>query len=222
MSDELDLPADDQARVEDLLRALTEQDMALEAPPSTVWAGIEAQLGDPGPDQTGQESAPVVSLADRRRRLGLALTSVAAAAVLVAGLAVALTGDGDDVVEYASAELVFADGFDPLGAGASATTSLIEQDGTRRIRFDAVDLPAPASPDEDLELWLIGIDEAGDIAVIRTLGIVTDVDDPGTFTVPSDFSTDDFATVAVDISVEPRDGVETHSGRSIVRGPLEV
>ncbi len=152
----------------------------------------------------------------------MTLVSVAAAAVLIAGLAVVVTRDGDGVVEYASAELVYQDDFDSLGVDASATTTLIERDGTRQIRFDAVDLPSPAVPNEDLELWLIGIDDDGEIAVIQTLGLLTDLDDPGTFTIPTEFSTDDYATVAVDISVEPRDGVETHSGRSIVRGPLRA
>lgn len=217
MSDELDLTSDHDARIDALLRSMSEEDMVLESPPPTVWAGIERQLSEEQP------TAPVVSLADhRRRRLATTLVSVAAAAVLIAGLAVVVTRDGDGVVEYASAELVYQDDFDSLGVDASATTTLIERDGTRQIRFDAVDLPSPAVPNEDLELWLIGIDDDGEIAVIQTLGLLTDLDDPGTFTIPTEFSTDDYATVAVDISVEPRDGVETHSGRSIVRGPLRA
>ena len=52
------------------------------------------------------------------------------------------------------------------------------------------------------------------------LGLLTDLDDPGTFTIPTEFSTDDYATVAVDISVEPHDGNDDHSGRSILRGAL--
>lgn len=209
----------DERDIEALLRAMTEEDMTLETPPDSVWADIEGRLED----DVGTGGAAVVSLADRRRRLGVVVAGVAAAAVLlVVAITVVATRDGDDVVEYASAELIFQADFDPLGLDASATTTLIERDGTQQIRFDAVDLPAPASPDEDLELWLIGIDDTGDIAVIQTLGLVTDLDDPGTFAIPADFSTDDYATVAVDISVEPRDGVETHSGRSIVRGPLRA
>ncbi|NIR36539.1 MAG: hypothetical protein GWN79_18095, partial [Actinobacteria bacterium] len=92
---------------------------------------IERQLSEEQP------TAPVVSLADhRRRRLATTLVSVAAAAVLIAGLAVVVTRDGDGVVEYASAELVYQDDFDSLGVDASATTTLIERDGTRQIRFD--------------------------------------------------------------------------------------
>ena len=38
--------------------------------------------------------------------------------------------------------------------------------------------------------------------------------------VPDDFDSSAFDTVLVDISYEPRDGDETHSGASIVRGEI--
>ena len=71
---------------------------------------------------------------------------------------------------------------------------------------------------EDLELWLIGIDAAGELT-ISTLGII-EGDADGTYEVPDDFDSSAFDTVLVDISYEPRDGDETHSGASIIRGEI--
>ena len=142
------------------------------------------------------------------------------ALVLIVGVSIVVSDSGDDFQEFAMAELVYTEGpdFDTGGAGHSAQTTWLEGDDEARVRFDVADLPAPIEG-EDVELWLIAVDEAGDPDII-SLGIVDDLDDPGTFDVPDDFSTADYDTVLVDLSFEPRDGVETHSGRSILRGPL--
>ena len=49
MSDELDLTSDHDARIDALLRSMSEEDMVLESPPPTVWAGIERQLSEEQP-----------------------------------------------------------------------------------------------------------------------------------------------------------------------------
>lgn len=224
MSDnqDLQLTADDEARIDALLRSLTDDDLTLDTPPDSVWAGIEEALAAEVAD-AGETPAEVADFtAFRNRRLGIVAGAVAAAFVLVLGIGIVALNSGDDYREVAVAELVYdAETFDPGGAGHSAVTTWLEGDGEARVRFDAADLPQPVEG-EDVELWLIGIDDAGEIAVIQTLGIVEDLDDPGTFDVPEGFSTDDYAAVAVDLSFEPRDGVETHSGRSILRGPLSA
>ena len=49
---------------------------------------------------------------------------------------------------------------------------------------------------------------------------IDDAAAPGSYDIPADFDLDGFDQVLVDISFEPRDGVEAHSGASIVRGPV--
>jgi hypothetical protein len=43
---------------------------------------------------------------------------------------------------------------------------------------------------------------------------------PGTYAVPADLDPDTYSVV--DISIEPRDGDDAHSGRSILRGQLSA
>ena len=69
MPDELDISNEHDARIDALLRSLSEQDMALEPPPPSVWAGIERQLREEptGEPTEEQPTASVVSLAERSR-----------------------------------------------------------------------------------------------------------------------------------------------------------
>lgn len=213
MSDELQL-SNDEARVDMILRSMSAEDLELEAPPDSVWAGIEAATVDAAPPPL----APVVELASRRR-LPVLLGAVAAALVVIAGLAVVLiSGDSNTPIEVASAELVYSPDFDELGIGRHVDVTLVEDGDAERVRVDAADLP-DAGDEGDLEIWLIGL-TGGEIEIIQTLGIVEDPTDPGAFVVPADFDRTAYDAVAVDISVEPHDGDETHSGRSLVRGVL--
>ncbi len=207
---------DDEARVDALLSSMDAGDLELETPPASIWAGIEAELVEDAPSTP---VAPVISLASRRRPAMIA-AAVAAALILVAGLAVVLTGEDTGAVEVASAELVYlddTDGFIDDGAGRSADATLL-QDGDREIlRVDRADLPG-SGDDADLEIWLIGVSD-GEIQIVQTLGLV-DPGDPRTYDVPADFDRDAYDAVAVDISVEPHDGDEAHSGMSLIRGAL--
>lgn len=221
MSDDLQL-REDEAHLEAILRSMTESDLDLDTPPPVVWSRIEAATATDAPvvDDRPTPVAPVVSLDSRRRRPML----LAAAAVLmvIAGLAVVLaTGNGTDPVEVASAELVHvADdpGFVELGEGRFADVTLLEDDEIEQVRVDLADLPE-AGAGNDLEIWLIGIAD-GEIQIVQTLGLVEDAADPGVFDVPADFDRRAYDAVAVDISIEPHDGDEAHSGMSLVRGTL--
>jgi len=215
---------DDEGRLDAILRSLTDEDLRLETPPESVWAGIESSLSAgsavQGESSEGEAIAPVIDLASRRRT-PLLVGAVAAALLLVGGLAVILnSGDDDNSVEFASAELAFVPNnpaFVPLGAGHTAAVTLLGGPDDETVRVDSADLP-DAPDGSDLEIWLIGF--AGDQADIVSLGLVEDPSAPGTFTVPDDFDRAAYDTVAVDVSVEPNDGVETHSGMSLVRGTL--
>ncbi|MDW3218065.1 MAG: anti-sigma factor [Acidimicrobiales bacterium] len=201
------------SRVDRILRSMTIDDLEFEAPPADVWAGIEAEFARTAP------VAPVISLASRRRPALLA-AAVAAALVLVAGLAVVFTGD-DGPVELAAAELSYIpndDGFIDEGIGRTATVTLVEDGDRELVRFDAADLPT-VGEGNDLEAWVIGV-IGGEIQVVQPIGLVEDPSAPGTFTIPADFDRSAYDAVAVDISLEPHDGDPDHSGMSLVRGPL--
>ena len=107
--------------------------------------------------------------------------------------------------------------FDELGSDAAARVSLIDDEGNLRVEIDESDLPSPSGESADLELWLIEPDADGNPAELVSLGLI-DPDNPGDFEVPPTYDPDIF--FVVDISVEPRDGNASHSGRSILRGPL--
>ncbi|MEQ8842515.1 MAG: anti-sigma factor [Acidimicrobiales bacterium] len=224
MSDELALDGDE-TRVDAILRSMRATDLDLDTPPDSVWAGIQAATASivitaDDADAPETTTAPVIDMESRRRR-PVFIGAVAAALAVIAGLAIVLSMGDAEPTELASAQLAYVEGdpaFVELGAGRSAAVTLLEESDTQIVRVDTADLPV-VDDENDLELWLIGVND-GQIEVIQTLGIVADPTDPGEFTVPADFDRDAFDTVAVDVSVEPHDGDEAHSGQSIVRGPL--
>lgn len=201
---------DDIADIEALLREIEAEDLQLTDPPADVWQGIADAIRD------DEHTATVVSLAERRARFTPRLLTAAAAIVLlIAGAVVVSRGGSDDVV-VATAQLSYdPDAFDPLGAGAAATARLVEGDDGYEIRLDDASLPDP--PENDLELWLISTDDDGAITDVQPVSLV-DAASPGTYAVPTTLDPDVYTVV--DISIEPRDGNEAHSGRSILRGVL--
>ncbi|MEM7142360.1 MAG: anti-sigma factor [Actinomycetota bacterium] len=219
MSDE-NLQLDEaEARIDAILRDMSIDDLELDTPPDDVWSGIEAALTAEA--DADAPLAPVVSLATRRRP-ALVAAAVAAALVLIAGLAFVVTGEDDpNQLEVASAELVYVDdpaNFSADGVGRSADATLVEEGGRDLVRVDRADLPA-APEDTDLEIWLIGAASDGTLD-IQTLGLVADPTGGATYDVPADFDVDAFDAVFVDVSYEPRDGDPDHSGVSLIRGAL--
>lgn len=208
---EVELSQGDVERVEALLRELSTDDTELTEPPADLWGRIEVSVG--------AEDSTVVSLDRRRRFSGTALLGAAAAAVLlVAGGIGLLATRGDDASVVANAELSYdAANFDSLGANATAAVSLVDDGKGFQVDIESAVLPTPTGEEADLELWLIRPDADGNPQELVSLGLI-DPDDPGDFDVPADYDPSDF--FVVDISVEPRDGDETHSGRSILRGAL--
>jgi anti-sigma-K factor RskA len=205
----------DVSDVEAILRDLDPDDLVLADPPDEVWSAIERELAvAPGP--TAEPS--VVSLAAwRSRRFVAPLLAVAAAAVLVvAGIAIVNTGGGDADV-LARATLSYEADFDPLGADASAVAELVERDGAFEIVLTDSSLPGDLTEAADLELWLIEADDAGEIVDVASVALV---EGEGAYRVPN--SIDVRTHRIVDISVEPRDGDDAHSGRSILRGTLSA
>ena len=234
--------ADDEfAGVVAAIQALEPGDFDLDAPPADVWDGIAASLADEldAAPRDGRETPhvtavtstpPLRSLSERRERLerqqrGSAFPArqmlLAAAAVVVVVVAVSAfvlvrTGGADTI---ATADLAYEpEVYDQLGENAVASVRLVDDEGAVRIEFDEAALPASELADEDLELWLLQIDESGAVVDLVSLGIVDDID--RRYAVPEGYDTDEYSVV--DISVEPRDGDAQHSGRTILRGPLSA
>ena len=221
--DDLQLATDDDARIEAILRSMNESDLELDTPPADLWDSIDAAVRAESPelvaaDTVEHSAAPdnVIDLTSRFRRGTAFFAAAAAAVVVVIGAVVVSASSNDDTTEVVGeAELVWDEGFVDEGTDVTVRTTILADGDTDAVRIDEGSLPT--RDDEDLELWLIGVDGDGELT-IQTLGVIDDA--AGTYEVPAAFDADAFETVLVDISFEPRDGVETHSGASIVRGPI--
>ncbi|MBQ87491.1 MAG: hypothetical protein CL433_01415 [Acidimicrobiaceae bacterium] len=215
-----------EVRIGALLRSMTEDDLEFAAPPADLWNNIEAAMFVDSPSDTvGEESGEspannVVEITSRFRHGPAVFAAAAAVAVVVIGaLVVAASGnDGPAFEVVGDAQLDWEDGFVDEGFTVTVDAAILNT-GTgsaQAVRLSASTLPVRDG--EDLELWLIGVDTSGDLT-ISTLGII-EANAGGTYEVPADFNPSAFDTVLVDISYEPRDGDETHSGASIVRGEV--
>ena len=215
---------EDEARIDALLRSMTDDDLEFAAPPADLWNDIEAAVfADSPSDTVGEESGEsptnnVVDITSRFRR-GTAFFAAAAAAVVVVIGALVVAASGNDSSSFevvGDARLDWQEGFVDEGVAVTVDATILGTGSAQAVQLSAAALPPRAG--EDLELWLIGIDAAGELT-ISTLGII-ESDADGTYEVPDDFDSSTFDTVLVDISYEPRDGDETHSGASIVRGEI--
>ena len=217
--------APEEARIATILRSMTVADLEFESPPTSLWDDINAAvLADGMPSERGEiagesDIADVVDITSRFRRGSAFFAAAAAAVVVVIGAVVVSANSSDDSAEVVGeAELIWTPddpAFVAEGAEVTVNASFLADDESASVRIDDGTLPTRA--DEDLELWLIGVDGDGALT-IQTLGVIDDAS--GTYSVPATFDADAFETVLVDISFEPRDGDETHSGASIVRGAL--
>jgi hypothetical protein len=209
-------------------RALTHDDLRFDEPPPGLWDRIAARAaadlpGDPAladhPDRdvdTGEpEPGRVVPIAPtpprhlgRRPRRSAWLAGVAAAAaavVVVAGAVAVVSGDDDDGTVLASAQLGLLPDAEP-GTG-TASAAVVERDGASELDMA---LQVPAAPGF-YEVWLI--DES--VEGMVSLGPLRS---DGRYQIPP--GVDVGAFPIVDVSIEPTDGVPTHSGRSVLRGTL--
>ena len=158
---------------------------------------------------------PVLSLADARarrsgraRRVVAPLIGVAAAAALIVGAALTWNAASPRLSEQilASADLeALPQWTDSTGSAELTQTST----GERVLR---VSLETGATGDGVREVWLLT--EAVDGLI--SLGLLNGTE--GEFIVPDSVDLERFSIV--DVSQEPLDGDPTHSGDSIVRGPL--
>ncbi|MDN4480733.1 anti-sigma factor [Demequina muriae] len=196
-------------------------------PPDRVWSAIAAEVDSENAaldsprdaEHESDGSTPALAtagdddLAVRRPRRGSrwSLAAAAAAGVVVGGIGVgaALGINGGDEPAAIVAQAPLTD----LSTEAPAGDAVVEtrDDGTQVI---VIDTDTRDVDDAYLEVWLI--DEA--IEGMVSLGHLTG--GSGEFVLPPGFDISDFPIV--DISVEPLDGVPTHSGDSVTRGVLET
>jgi hypothetical protein len=215
----------------------------LETPPDSVWARISEELALTG-TSTGTDAAPAASVrtiaptaapaaavpdvplsassappaspappapsvpAGRRRRTITRIWALAASLVLVAGVGLGVWAVNQRVAQTEVAEATLSPFPDhPTAEG----TAVVEEqaDGSLAVR---VALEADAAPDTYREVWLI----TADASALVSLGVLQGGEQ--TFAVPAGIDLRDY--VLVDVSQEPKDGDETHSGDSIVRGEL--
>ena len=201
----------------------------LEAPPDSVWARISEELSlgstravDAAPASpvatmprpaaaSAQEPAaaePAPAAAAPRRSVAARIFALAASLVLVAGVGLGVWAVNQRVAETEVAEATLSPFPDhPTAEG----TAVVEEqaDGSLAVR---VALDADAAPDTYREVWLI----TADASALVSLGVLEGSEQ--TFEVPAGIDLHDY--VLVDVSQEPKDGDEAHSGDSIVRGEL--
>jgi hypothetical protein len=226
-----------------LARSITPEDRARLAPPADLWGAIADALDESHPELTEPLSArepestdvragsPISIVADPtsptnrrtevaeaggagvvlpiRRRISTIVLSAAAAVVLVIGV-VALVVSGDDGPP--AGELVATGTLESLADGFEGGVELVDVDGRLGLDLDVGELPE--TTDGYYELWLIKDLETGEM---QSLG---PIDGSGRVDLPQGLDPAQYATV--DISVEPLDGVPTHSGQSVLRGELDI
>lgn len=186
------------AHVWDAIVTEIESDDAVVTPP---LGGVEAPHVE---DERGGALATVTPI----RRFALwRMAATAAVGVVIGGAGVGLWASrgADDFTVVASAALT------NLSNDAPAGTARVEDrpDGARLL---VLDTDYSSVQGGDLGVWLIDPNITGMVS----LGFLTS--SHGEFVIPQGYSTS--AYPIVDISIEPRDGVATHSGDSITRGTL--
>lgn len=169
-------------------------------------AGVPAP---PGPDAQHSSGAQVIAMPSRGWRRLTTVGLVAAAAVAVG---VVVIGPGvlpDDPVEPIAAATLepFGDHQVQPASGQVVRTA----DGHKLLELDLSALPALEG--DFYEVWLLD-DRDGRLI---SLGPVRP---DGTYALPPGVQVGDFPLV--DVSIEPPDGDPTHSGNSVLRGPLST
>jgi anti-sigma-K factor RskA len=197
--------------VVDLGRTLSPDDRRPAPPPAAVWDRIAAAVAvEPAPTASVATLPARVRGESRPRSTGRIVGAFAVAAVIIAlGVFAIVALAGDD-----SASVAETAALEPLeGSGAQGRAELVVNGERRELRVDTTGL-TPRSGDY-YELWLLD----DDVTQLVSLGPV-DPERPGTFRVPDGL--DISRLRVVDVSVEPLDGVPTHSGESVLRGTLRA
>lgn len=175
---------------------LTDEDFRRDEPPAHLWGAIAATMDRPADE--------VVTLRRSNRRAVFGAAAVIAAAMALAGGWLLSGGDRENVVAAAS---LTNEGLSPLGSESSGKAEIIQRGTTYLLHLDVSRLPQESS--SYIEVWLIDTQVKGMISLGPFRG-------NGDYVIPTGVDPAKFPIV--DVSLEPSDGVPTHSGVSIVRG----
>ncbi len=175
---------------------VTDEDFERDEPPASMWSAIAASAGRP------ENNVAVLRRTHRRAWLGAA--AVVVAALGIAGGLVMTGGGSDDVIAEAALSNV---GLSPLGAASSGKAEIIRRGTSFLLHLDVSRVPS--EPASYVEVWLIDRQVKGMISLGPYHG-------SGDYVIPT--GVDPAQYPIVDVSIEPSDGVPTHSGVSIVRG----
>lgn len=171
--------------------------------PEMVWARVTRELDLGSPDEAPRGGRP---------RL-LAGAVAVAAAVLVLVLALVLPGvlpDGSPPPQVTPTAALAPYGDQRVGSGE---VSLDDVEGRWSLRVETQGLASPGS--DFYEVWLI--DPASNrLVALGTLDPAGRAD----LTIPTGIRLGRYPVV--DVSLEPQDGDPTHSGVSVLRGPLPL
>ena len=189
-----DNAADERVRL--VAAQLTDEDFGRDEPPAELWGAIAAKMDRPANE--------VVTLRRTHHRAWLGVAAAVVAVLTLAGAMVISRGGRDNVVAAAS---LSNQGLSPLGSSSSGKAEIIRRGTSYVLHLDVNRVPQ--EPSSYIEVWLIDSQVKGMISLGPYHG-------NGNYVIPS--GVDPAKYPIVDVSIEPSDGVPTHSGVSIVRG----
>ena len=191
------------------LRSLTQADRERLQAPGHLWSRIEAGVRRADSEQAADAPrAKVIPL--RRQRRVVAVAGVVALAACAA-VAVPLAVNGRETATLLAAAPLSNGGLATFDTTPEGSARLVESRGHQYLEVSVRN--APERVGEHLELWLIDTAVKGMVSLGPYTG-------SHRYAVPDGISAERFPIV--DVSIEPGDGVPTHSGVSVVRGMLPV
>jgi hypothetical protein len=194
---------DELATLRALRHAAPGEPVRWEHPPADMWSRIEAQTTAAMPPSTSPRE--VVALPQRsrttpQRRWWIAAAAAVLIAVTAGVLVISGRSSGPDVLASTTLER--------LGASGAGRAELVKDHGNLQLRVSTSGLQAGPG---FFEVWVID----PSITKLVSLGPLRS---DGTYDLPPGLDPAEFPIV--DISLEPIDGVATHSGNSLLRGQL--
>ena len=186
----------DLAQLRAIAGHVTDEDFERDEPPASMWSAIAATAGQPDHN--------VATLRRTHRRVWLGAAAVMVASLGIVGGLVVSGGDNGNVV----AETALSNqGLSPLGSASSGKAEIIRRGTSYLLHLDVSRVPN--EPASYVEVWLNDRQVKGMISLGPFHG-------NGDYVIPA--GVDPAKYPIVDVSIEPSDGVPTHSGVSIVRG----
>ncbi|CAB4709527.1 MAG: hypothetical protein F2934_11695 [Actinobacteria bacterium] len=191
------------------LRSLTRADRDRLQAPEYLWSRIEAGLRSAVSEQAADAPRAKVIPLRRQRRVVTVVGALAVAAA--AAIAIPLAVSSRNEVTVLAAAPLTNEGLAAFDATPAGSARLVSSHGHEFLEVSVQNVPNRAG--DHLELWLIDTAVKGMVSLGPYTG-------SHRYAVPDGISAKAFPIV--DLSLEPGDGVPTHSGVSVVRGTLPV